>query len=90
MFFFALPEDSQLPQQPAAKPSGRLKLIQNYLTLIKKLYICLFDSVVKIVSNSRSSSMIRAVAVQVTGTAFSVLNTWQLATTWLQRCVGCR
>lgn len=56
MFFFALPEDSQLPQQPAAKPSGRLKLIQNYLTLIKKtLYLsfwqccknCLYFQVVQ-------------------------------------------
>lgn len=91
MFFFALPEDSQLPRQPAAKPYGRLKLIQNHLTLMFLPFsLSLRQRCKKCLRDLRLFNMTRAAGGLVTGTACSASNTWPLATTWLQRSVGYR
>lgn len=103
MFFSALPEDSQLPQQPAAKPYGRLRLGENILIEVlwyDKIdvfgFIVVFWSVwqrcgnVSLISDLRLFNMIHAVGGLVTGTACSASNTWPLATTWLQRSVDDR
>lgn len=46
MFSFARPEDSQLPQQPAAKPCGRLRWAENIFIDVLLSNIDIFDFLV--------------------------------------------